>query len=545
MTKALRTAVSTLLGSFFGLAGLAQDIDVPLRNWTVPPYTSASAGGGLTAMTDVSPGEVFVAMTPCRIADTRGLGFSSQAGPPELTIATRTFQIGGTVAGVPAQCGIPVGADAVSFQFTVVTPNSAGNLVAWPAGGAAPTISVLNWSAGETALGNGTIVPISAAGALSVRINAAVGSATGHLVIDVNGYFTDALHPANHVLIYGNFSNQSTLHVDNASGVNGSRAILGDASAAGGVTWGVVGHTNSATNTAAGVRGVALSSALIGTYGVQGLTFSSCCGASGVFGADAAGALVVAADGLGSGVRGHSSTGIGVRGFSRGAFYGVEGRKVNDAGVPGSAGRLGVSDTVGIDAVGAITATGTKSFVEPHPTDPAKEIAYVSLEGPEAGTYFRGRGRVQRGVARIAVPEDFRLVTDAEGLTVQVTPIGRMASFAVLRADLDGIVIEASRDVEFYYFVNGVRRTFRDWSPIRENTSYVPEGPDSRMPLAYSPEQRRSLIANGVFNEDGTVNRATAERLGWARRWAEREADSQRIAREAAARAAEETGASE
>ena len=541
-----KTGVLVLLGSLFSLPVPAQQVDVPLRNWTVPPYTSASAGGGVTTMADVSPGVVFVAMTPCRIADTRGLGFSGPAGPPELTIATRTFQIGGTVAGVPAQCGIPVGADAVSFQFTVVTPNSAGNLVAWPAGGAAPTISVLNWNAGETALGNGTIVPISAAGALSVRINAATGSATGHLVIDVNGYFADTLHPANHVLIYGNFSNQSTLYVANASGVNGSRAILGDASAAGGVTWGVVGHTNSATATAAGVRGVALSSAPgIGTYGVQGLTFSPCCGASGVFGADGAGALVVAADGLGSGVRGHSSTGIGVRGFSGGAFYGVEGRKVNGAGAPGSAGRLGVSDTVGIDAVGAITATGTKSFVEPHPTDPTKEIAYVSLEGPEAGTYFRGRGRVQRGAARIAVPEDFRLVTDAEGLTVQVTPIGRMASFAVLRADLDGIVIEASRDVEFYYVVNGVRRTFRDWSAIRENTSYVPEGPDSRMPLAYSPEQRRSLIANGVFNEDGTVNRATAERLGWARRWAEREAESQRIAREAAARAAEETRISE
>ena len=165
-------------------ASAQQVIDVPLRNWTIPPYRSSSGGSGLSPMTDISPGIGFVAITPCRIADTRGLGFGGQAGPPALDTGTRTFQIAGTVAGVPSQCGIPVGADAVSFQFTIVFPNTAGNLIAWPAGGALPTISVLNWSAGETALGNGTIVPISAGGALSVQINAAVGSANGQLVID-------------------------------------------------------------------------------------------------------------------------------------------------------------------------------------------------------------------------------------------------------------------------------------------------------------------------------------------------------------------------
>jgi len=31
-------------------------------------------------------------------------------------------------------------------------------------------------------------------------------------------------------------------------------------------------------------------------------------------------------------------------------------------------------------------ATGTKNFIEPHPTDASKKIRYVSLEGPEAGS---------------------------------------------------------------------------------------------------------------------------------------------------------------
>ena len=38
---------------------------------------------------------------------------------------------------------------------------TAGNLLAWASGGPPPSISVLNWSVGETALGNGTTVPLS------------------------------------------------------------------------------------------------------------------------------------------------------------------------------------------------------------------------------------------------------------------------------------------------------------------------------------------------------------------------------------------------
>ena len=86
---------------------------------------------------------------------------------------------------------------------------------------------------------------------------------------------------------------------------------------------------------------------------------------------------------------------------------------------------------------------GVKSFIEPHPTDPALEIAYVALEGTEAGTYFRGRARVQNGLARIAVPEDFRLVSEDAGLSIQAMPIGEMATFAVMRIDLNEVVVKA------------------------------------------------------------------------------------------------------
>lgn len=150
-------------------------------------------------------------------------------------------------------------------------------------------------------------------------------------------------------------------------------------------------------------------------------------------------------------------------------------------------------------------------------------IAYVALEGPEAGTYFRGRGKFERGMARISVPEDFRLVTDAEGLTVQVTPIGAMATVGVIRMSLNEIVVQSSRNVEFSYLVQGVRANFRDLKPIRNYSAFVPESSDATMPAWLSAGQKRALVQNGTFKADGSINMETAQRLGWDRVWSSRE----------------------
>ena len=203
--------------------------------------------------------------------------------------------------------------------------------------------------------------------------------------------------------------------------------------------------------------------------------------------------------------------GAGVMGFRINPTTGV--------GITGSF--LGYSNEVGLHTIGTTTATGAKGFVEPHPTDSSKMIRYVSLEGPEAGTYFRGRAKLERGTARIEVPEDFRLVTDTEGLTVQVTPIGAMATMAVLRMDLNEVVVQGSRNVEFSYIVQGVRRSYRDVRPIMANEAYIPRSPDEQMPEGYAPEQKRLLVQNGTYNADGTVNLENARRKGWDRIWAE------------------------
>jgi hypothetical protein len=178
---------------------LGEDPNPAIGKWPVPPYWSpppreAPSGednkgvAGSALGTIPTPSLPFVAVNPCRVADTRGNGFSGQAGPPSLSAnVVRTFQVAGTVPGVFLQCGIPPGARAVSIQFTAVSPSSNGNLIAWP-DGPAPTTSVLNWSAGSEAIGNGTVVPLSDAGTLNCQLNAAPGASVD-LVLDVNGYF--------------------------------------------------------------------------------------------------------------------------------------------------------------------------------------------------------------------------------------------------------------------------------------------------------------------------------------------------------------------
>lgn len=226
-----------------------------------------------------------------------------------------------------------------------------------------------------------------------------------------------------------------------------------------------------------------------------------------------------------SGVRGETYDAIGVLGLS--FLLGdaaVAGFRTGEAG--GAIGTvsgayIGFATNTGIFVLKDITATGTKHFVEPHPTDPSRVIQFTSLEGSEVGTYFRGRGRFERGVARIPVPEDFRIVTDSEGLGIQITPIGEMATVAVVRIDLEEIVAKASRNVEFFYVVNGVRKGYKDVGSSAENERFfVPEGPDAKMPSWLNDEAKARLISNGTYNPDGTVNLETAKKLGWGRGWA-------------------------
>jgi hypothetical protein len=131
-----------------------------------------------TATMTPAPPSSFFSLTPCRVADTRGPS-GPYGGPALAANANRTFVIAG-------QCGIPAGAVAVAFNFTVTQPTGLGDLRTVPGGGALPLVSTMNWRPGQTRANN-AIVLLGPSGDILVHVDQASGSV--HLIIDVNGYF--------------------------------------------------------------------------------------------------------------------------------------------------------------------------------------------------------------------------------------------------------------------------------------------------------------------------------------------------------------------
>jgi hypothetical protein len=362
------------------------------------------------------------------------------------------------------------------------------------------------------------------------------------------------------------------------SGLSSSGNGVSGVSTTGNGVYGSGRHGVSGTGSIRGVYGQLFGTSTAGAYygpgsAVHGDTDSG----NGVVGTSAAGYGVFGisessygvvgygSDRFGSsfsiGVKGSSNAGTGVSGSSE-SYYGVSGSSSSSAGVygsssgsAGSAGVYGTSPSVSGTGVAGINDSGSngvgvygraiaganragffdggitvingaKSFVEPHPTDPTKEIRFVALEGPESGTYFRGVSHTVGGYATIEVPDSFRMVTDEKGLTVVVTPVGELAVLACVSKDLNRIVIKSSADVEFDYMVNGVRKSFADLEPIEENSFFIPTSPnDPALTRPLGKDTLARLISNGTLNPDGSINMDTVRRLGWDKRpgWSDRE----------------------
>lgn len=118
---------------------------------------------------------------------------------------------------------------------------------------------------------------------------------------------------------------------------------------------------------------------------------------------------------------------------------------------------------------GNFSATGTKNFVQAHPTDPNKEIVYVALEGGEAGTYERGTGTLVSGKAVIALPEHFGLVTAYENLTIQLTSRGEWLQLYTVELDPTQFVVREAQGKSgaFDYLIQGLRKGFEQHKVFR------------------------------------------------------------------------------
>lgn len=104
-------------------------------------------------------------------------------------------------------------------------------------------------------------------------------------------------------------------------------------------------------------------------------------------------------------------------------------------------------------------------------------------------------------------------------------PIGEMATFAVMRINLNEVVVKASRNVEFFYTVNGVRKGRSGFQPIRKNEYFRPASATDEM-RDWPSAVRAKLVANGTLTPEGTPNPETAERLGWKVLWEKEAADA-------------------
>jgi len=117
-----------------------------------------------------------------------------------------------------------------------------------------------------------------------------------------------------------------------------------------------------------------------------------------------------------------------------------------------------------------VAGGGTKNFAIVDPTDPSSSIYYAALEGPEAGTYYRGSAETVGGQAVIDLPGYFSKITESEGLTVQITPLGGWHQLYVVSKSPSQIVVGAADGgdgLEFDFFVQGIRLGYSDYQVER------------------------------------------------------------------------------
>ena len=264
-----------------------------IKNWSAPQtwmgQSSSSSSAGRAPLAVSAAPLPFIPVTPCRVADTRGNGFTGAYGPPSIGGgAARTFVI-------PGKCGIPSGAVAVSFNFAVWNTLSYGDFNIFPAGAAVSAVSTLNWGPGVLALANAAVIPLGTAGGITVLNES---SSTVDLFFDVNGYYASTQASAS----------QGTFYVGTPAWV------------------GVWGESTLSTGAAYGTLGYALG-------GSQGIGVLGQGSSRGVWGIAVGGATGVRGDATsGTGVDGNATTGPGVTGTST-SSYGVHGNSTSSNGV--------------------------------------------------------------------------------------------------------------------------------------------------------------------------------------------------------------------
>jgi hypothetical protein len=149
-------------------------------------YT-AVAGATTHALLDITgyyveddvDGLLFYPLNPGRVLDSRpGAKLTGLAGAFSANTA-RTLDVDG-------HWGVPVAAEAITGNLTVVNQTAAGFAALTPVATNNPTTSTLNFPLGDVRA-NGITVPLSTGN--TGLVYKAVAGKTTHLLLDVTGYF--------------------------------------------------------------------------------------------------------------------------------------------------------------------------------------------------------------------------------------------------------------------------------------------------------------------------------------------------------------------
>lgn len=235
----------------------------------------------------------------------------------------------------------------------------------------------------------------------------------------VGGYYEGT---GNGVGVYGAVSSAASVGISGVFGYNartnggfgvkgqGLAGVVGEGVVPGTPGFGVYGLTGLGI----GVQGETDDRAF---YGVSGLNYASTGTGTGigVMGDGNTGVWGQTTDGEGYGVFGlNASTGItynniGVRGEGYVGIYG----KTDD-----------LANGFGVYSEGSFAATGTKSFMIDHPSDPAnKMLKHYCMESPEVLNLYRGNIVLdQNGEAVVSLPDYFESINT--NFSYNLTPIG-------------------------------------------------------------------------------------------------------------------------
>jgi len=384
------------------------------------------------------------------------------------------------------------------LNITVTNTQGPGFILIYPQGGSQPTVSTLNYVAGQT-VANAAIVPAGTGGGITVI----AGVSGTELIIDINGYFSDTLGTPENFLSISNNSSQYSIVATNGSttcvgpcGIRanifstaGGHAVSGYAVSATGANIGVYGEASS-TGGAIGVKGIAPASTAIPTFGVMGETHSSGINSGGVYGlatqASSSGGYFV------NTVAGNNYISFQELGINYGIFSFTRLRGAS------------------------LDITGTKNFVSPHPEDPALEIRYASVEAPTVDVYFRGTATLVNGRARVEVPDHFRFTAREGTYMTTLTPLDSAIALRVAQEGPEGIVVQGAGNTRFHYVVYAERAEIVGYEPVTRNTSFTPGllergGGPEKLP----DSTRALLVKNGTLNADGSYNLETARAQGW------------------------------